>query len=58
MKIFNMDEEFVRKQCEPGEVQHDSNQPVYPDKNYWEVMLKNSAEMSNDKDAQKIFRNA
>lgn len=57
-KIFNLNADYVRNQCEPRDVQCDSNTPFYPEKDFWEVLTEGVQKLPDTEESQKFFRNA
>ena len=57
-KIFNLDADYVRSQCEPHNVQCDANKPFYPEKNFWDVLVEGSQKLPDTEESQKFFREA
>ena len=57
-KIFNLDADYVRSQCEPHGVQADSNTPFYPEKNFLDVLTEGIQKLPKSEESQNFFREA
>lgn len=54
--MFNLSEEDLKRLCERREVQSDSNQPIYRDRNFLDVCVEGAGEIVHDAEVAKFLR--
>lgn len=55
--IFNIDDDFIRHHCRSRErVQSDSNAPIFPNKDFFDICLEGANELEKNKEILDIVR--